>query len=114
MILGHWIKMNAIGNAGNALKKMAELLTNTAVKLIDNNKREEVKIPDIHIDDIVEVRAGESIPTDGIIAQGETSIDESFVTGESRNVHQTQNEELTGGSIDGPVTVQVKLTTQWK
>ena len=63
---------------------MAELLPNTAVKLIDNNQREEVKISDIHIDDIVEVRAGESIPTDGIIVRGETSIDESLVTGESK------------------------------
>ncbi|HDI7646357.1 TPA: copper-translocating P-type ATPase CopB, partial [Staphylococcus aureus] len=93
MLLGHWIEMNAVGNAGNALKKMAELLPNTAVKLIDNNQREEVKISDIHIDDIVEVRAGESIPTDGIIVRGETSIDESLVTGESKKVHKTHNDD---------------------
>lgn len=76
--------MNAVGNAGDALKKMAELLPNSAIKVMDNGQREEVKISDIMTDDIVEVKAGESIPTDGIIVQGQTSIDESLVTGESK------------------------------
>ena len=62
---------------GDALKKMAELLPNSAIKVMDNGQREEVKISDIMTDDIVEVKAGESIPTDGIIVQGQTSIDES-------------------------------------
>lgn len=84
MLLGHWIEMNAVGNAGDALKKMAELLPNSAIKVMDNGQREEVKISDIMTDDIVEVKAGESIPTDGIIVQGQTSIDESLVTGESK------------------------------
>ncbi|WP_446677259.1 P-type ATPase, partial [Staphylococcus saprophyticus] len=79
LLLGQWIERDAVGNAGNALKKLAELLPHTAVKLIDNNQRDEVKISDIHIDEIVEVRAGERIPTDGIIVQGDTSIDESLV-----------------------------------
>src|SRR5699024_10651129 len=85
MLLGHWIEMNAVGNAGNALKKKAELLPNTAVKLIDNNQREEVKISDIH-------------------------IDESLVTGESKKVHKTHNDDVIGGSINGSGTVQVKVT----
>ena len=63
--------------SGDALKKMAELLPNSAIKVMDNGQREEVKISDIMTDDIVEVKAGESIPTDGIIVQGQTSIDES-------------------------------------
>ena len=58
-------------------KEMAELLPNSAIKVMDNGQREEVKISDIMTDDIVEVKAGESIPTDGIIVQGQTSIDES-------------------------------------
>ena len=56
--------------------KWAELLPNSAIKVMDNGQREEV-ISDIMTDDIVEVKAGESIPTDGIIVQGQTSIDES-------------------------------------
>ncbi|WP_301420846.1 heavy metal translocating P-type ATPase [Mammaliicoccus lentus] len=110
MLLGHWIEMNAVGNASNALKKMAELLPNTAIKVIDEDQRQEVKISDIVIDDIVEVKAGESIPTDGVIIQGETSIDESLVTGESKLVSKTYNDEVIGGSINGSGTIQVKVT----
>ena len=110
MLLGHWIEMNAVGNAGDALKKMAELLPNSAIKIMDNGQREEVKISDIMTDDIVEVKAGESIPTDGIIVQGQTSIDESLVTGESKKVQKNQNDNVIGGSINGSGTIQVKVT----
>ena len=110
MLLGHWIEMNAVGNAGDALKKMAELLPNSAIKVMDNGQREEVKISDIMTDDIVEVKAGESIPTDGIIVQGQTSIDESLVTGESKKVPKNQNDNVIGGSINGSGTIQVKVT----
>lgn len=110
MLLGHWIEMNAVGNAGDALKKMAELLPNSAIKVMDNGQREKVKISDIMTDDIVEVKAGESIPTDGIIVQGQTSIDESLVTGESKKVQKNQNDNVIGGSINGSGTIQVKVT----
>lgn len=110
MLLGHWIEMNAVGNAGDALKKMAELLPNSAIKVMNNGQREEVKISDIMTDDIVEVKAGESIPTDGIIVQGQTSIDESLVTGESKKVQKNQNDNVIGGSINGSGTIQVKVT----
>lgn len=110
MLLGHWIEMNAVGNAGDALKKMAELLPNSAIKVMDNGQREEVKISDIMTDDIVEVKAGKSIPTDGIIVQGQTSIDESLVTGESKKVQKNQNDNVIGGSINGSGTIQVKVT----
>ncbi|HEQ3212793.1 TPA: copper-translocating P-type ATPase, partial [Streptococcus pyogenes] len=73
-------------------------------------QREEVKISDIMTDDIVEVKAGESIPTDGIIVQGQTSIDESLVTGESKKVQKNQNDNVIGGSINGSGTIQVKVT----
>ena len=110
MLLGHWIEMNAVGNAGDALKKMAELLPNSAIKVTHDDQREEVKISAIAIDDIVEVKAGESIPSDGIIVQGQTSVDESLVTGESKKVQKAQNDIVIGGSINGSGTIQVKVT----
>ena len=109
MLLGHWIEMNRSEIFGDALKKMAELLPNSAIKVMDNGQREEVKISDIMTDDIVEVKAGESIPTDGIIVQGQTSIDESLVTGESKK-YKNQNDNVIGGSINGSGTIQVKVT----
>lgn len=110
MLLGHWIEMNAVGNAGDALKKMAELLPNSAIKVTNNDQREEVKISDLVIDDIVEVKAGESIPSDGVIIQGQTSVDESLVTGESKKVQKAQNDAVIGGAINGSGTIQVKVT----
>ena len=79
---------------------MAELLPNSAIKVMDNGQREEVKISDIMTDDIVEVKAGESIPTDGIIVQGQTSIDESLVTGESKK-YKNQNDNVIGVLLMG-------------
>lgn len=110
MLLGHWIEMNAIGNAGNALKKMVELLPNKAIRIIDSEQKEEVSISEIEVDDIVEVKAGESIPADGVITQGSTSVDESLVTGESKQVVKNVQDEVIGGSINGSGTVHVKVT----
>ncbi|WP_145395314.1 heavy metal translocating P-type ATPase [Staphylococcus cohnii] len=110
MLLGHWIEMNAVGNAGNALKKMAELLPNKAIRIIDSEQKEEVSISEIEVDDIVEVKAGESIPADGVIIQGSTSVDESLVTGESKQVVKNVQDEVIGGSINGSGTVNVKVT----
>ncbi|EGQ3449830.1 heavy metal translocating P-type ATPase [Staphylococcus pseudintermedius] len=109
MLLGHWVEMNAVGSAGDALKKMAALLPNKVIK-VTNNQREEVKISDIALNDIVEVKAGESIPTDGMIVRGETAIDESLVTGESKKVQKKPNDQVIGGSINGSGTIQVKVT----
>ncbi|ELJ9253789.1 copper-translocating P-type ATPase [Staphylococcus pseudintermedius] len=109
MLLGHWVEMNAVGSAGDALKKMAELLPDKVIK-VTNNQREEVKISDIALNDIVEVKAGESIPTDGMIVRGETAIDESLVTGESKKVQKKPNDQVIGGSINGSGTIQVKVT----
>ncbi|MFW2431637.1 heavy metal translocating P-type ATPase [Staphylococcus cohnii] len=110
MLLGHWIEMNAVGNAGNALKKMAELLPNKAIRVIDSEEKEEVSISEISANDIVEVKAGESIPADGVITQGSTSVDESLVTGESKQVVKNEQDEVIGGSINGSGTVHVKVT----
>lgn len=110
MLLGHWVEMNAIGNAGDTLKKMAELLPNSAFKITDNGQRVEIKISDIIIGDIVEVKAGESFPSDGIIVQGQTFVDESLVTGESKKIQKTPDDYVIGGSINGSRTIQVEVT----
>lgn len=109
MLLGHWVEMNAVGSAGDALKKMTALLPDKVIK-VTNNQREEVKISDIALNDIVEVKAGESIPTDGMIVRGETAIDESLVTGESKKVQKKPNDQVIGGSINESGTIQVKVT----
>lgn len=110
MLLGHWIEMNAVGNASNALQKMAELLPNTATKITQDGQRETVKIADIHVDDVVEVKTGESIPTDGVIIKGDTAVDESLVTGESKQVPKGIDDKVIAGSINGAGSIQIKVT----
>lgn len=110
MLLGHWIEMNAVGNAGDALKKMAELLPNTAVIIDEDGNSREVKLSEVNEGDIVQVKAGDNIPTDGIIVSGRTSVDESLVTGESKNVEKAKGDSVIGGSVNGSGTINVKVT----
>ena len=77
------IEMNAISNAGDALKKMAELLPDT-VKRMTEHGEEEIPLQDVQEGDRLIVRSGDKIPTDGKILKGSTTVDESMVTGESK------------------------------
>lgn len=110
MLLGHWIEMNAVGNAGDALKKMAELLPSTAVVIDESGNPHEVELSEVHVGDIVQVSAGDNIPTDGVIVSGRTSVDESLVTGESRSVEKTIDDDVIGGSVNGSGTITVRVT----
>ncbi len=110
MLLGHWIEMSAVGNAGNALKKMAELLPSTAVVIDESGTPREVELSEVHVGDIIQVSAGDNIPTDGIIVSGRTSVDESLVTGESRSVEKTVDDDVIGGSVNGSGTITVRVT----
>ena len=110
MLLGHWIEMNAISNAGNALQKMAELLPGTASVLDADGNIKEVDLKDVNIGDYVIVKAGENVPTDGIIYEGKTTVNESMVTGESRAVEKEKGDKVIGGSINGQGTITVSVT----
>ena len=109
MLLGHWIEMNAVSNAGNALKKLAELLPDTVTRLTKDGE-EKVSLQEVKVDDLLIVRAGDKMPTDGIIEKGSTTVDESAVTGESRGVAKDVGAKVIGGSVNGNGTIQVKVT----
>ncbi len=110
MLLGHWIEMNAISQAGNALQKMAELLPNSAVLIDAAGQTKEVSLKEVQIGEKVLVRAGEKIPTDGQIILGTTSVNEAMVTGESKEVLKVVNDKVIGGSVNGSGTITVKVT----
>lgn len=110
MLLGHWIEMKAVGNAGDALKKMAELLPSTAVIIDEDGTSREVELSEVNEGDIVQVKAGDNIPTDGVIVSGRTNVDESLVTGESKTVEKTIDDSVIGGSVNGSGTITVKVT----
>ena len=83
MLLGHWLEMRAIGQAGGALAALAELLPEEAERLGDDGTVEAVPVAHLAVGDLVLVRPGGRVPADGTVESGEAEVDESMVTGES-------------------------------
>ncbi|MCD5219508.1 copper/silver-translocating P-type ATPase CopB [Enterococcus faecium] len=110
MLLGHWIEMNAVSNASNALQKLAELLPESVKRLTKDGKEETVSLKEVNEGDSLIVRSGDKMPTDGVILKGETIVDESAVTGESRGIKKQANDKVIGGSINGDGTIEIEVT----
>lgn len=110
MLLGHWIEMNAVSNASNALQKLAELLPDEVTKLHADGHEERLSLQAVHEKDILIVRAGDKMPTDGVILKGQSIVDESAVTGESKGVKKAIGDRVIGGSVNGDGVIQIQVT----
>ncbi|WP_139652759.1 copper-translocating P-type ATPase [Raoultibacter phocaeensis] len=110
MLLGHWIEMRATASAGDALQKMAELLPAKASVRQADGSFEEVDIDQLETGQTVMVKPGEKIPADGVIEQGETTVNESLVTGEARAIAKKADSKVVGGSQNGNGTILVQVT----
>lgn len=112
MLLGHWIEMKSIMGASNALQELARLMPKDAHKITPDNKTVDIPLEELKIGDNVLVKPGEKIPADGKIVKGETSVNESMLTGESKPVLKNIGAKVVGGSIngEGSVTVEVEKT----
>ncbi|MDA5387381.1 copper-translocating P-type ATPase [Loigolactobacillus backii] len=109
MLLGHWIEMNAVMSAGSAVDNLAKLLPSTAHKLV-SGKIQDVAISELVAGDQLQVKAGEKIPADGNLVSGETSVNESMVTGEARQVTKRSQDKVVGGSVNGAGTFEMTVT----
>ncbi|BAZ67463.1 MAG: heavy metal translocating P-type ATPase [Pelatocladus maniniholoensis HA4357-MV3] len=109
MLLGHWIEMASVQGASRALENLAELVPSQAHRFT-NGKVEDVAVSDIQAEDIILIRPGEQVPNDGIVIEGDTNINESFLTGESRPVSKHEGDEVVAGSVNGEGSVKVKVT----
>ncbi|MFN6833362.1 copper/silver-translocating P-type ATPase CopB [Enterococcus hirae] len=110
MLLGHWIEMNAVSNASDALQKLAELLPESVKRLKKDGTEETVSLKEVYEGDRLIVRAGDKMPTDGTIDKGHTIVDESAVTGESKGVKKQVGDSVIGGSINGDGTIEITVT----
>lgn len=110
MLLGHWIEMRSVRQASGALDELAQLMPDTAEKILEDGKTEEIKISELENGDKVLVRPGSSIPADGEIFEGESSVDESMITGESRPVEKEDGDEVIGGTVNKEGSLRVKIT----
>lgn len=108
MLLGHWLEMASVAKAENALDAISKLLPDKAEKLV-NGKPKQVLVSELKVGDLVLIRPGSSIPVDGLIVDGSSSIDEAAITGESKPVSKTINDEVVAGTgnQDGSLTVKV-------
>ncbi|MFH1671649.1 MAG: copper-translocating P-type ATPase [Candidatus Portnoybacteria bacterium] len=112
MLLGHWIEMRSIMGASRALEELAELMPSTAHKAKKDGSFEDVPIEELKVGDKVLVKSGEKIPVDGEVIKGETSVNESMLTGESKPVFKKIKDKVIGASVngDGSIIVLVEKT----
>ena len=107
-LIGKYLEALAKGRASRAIKSLLELGAKTARIIIDGQEVE-VGTSNLDIGDIMVIRPGEKIPTDGVIIEGETTIDESMATGESMPVLKKLNDEVIGGTINQMGSIKVKV-----
>ncbi len=112
MLLGHWIEMRSVMGASRALEELAKLMPSVAHRLLHDGSTEDVAIEDIRVGDRVLVKPGEKLPVDGIIVEGESSVNEAMLTGESLPVKKKLNDQVIGGSIngEGSMVIEIKKT----
>ena len=113
MLLGHWLEMRSISQAQGAVGELAKLLPNTATRLVGtgaNEHGEEVAIDALRDGDIVLVRPGQSVPADGLVVSGESAVNESVLTGESRPVEKMAGTQVIAGTTNGSGSLRVQVT----
>ena len=110
MLLGHWIEMRSVRQASSALDELKELVPNTAEKIVEGDETEEVEVSELEKGDKVLVRPGSSIPADGEVVEGDSSVDESMITGESEPASKSEGDEVIGGTVNQEGALRVKIT----
>ncbi|MBZ0204058.1 MAG: copper-translocating P-type ATPase [Ignavibacteria bacterium] len=112
MLLGHWIEMKSVMGASKALEELAKLMPSDAHRINIDGSITEIPLNELKIADKVLIKPGEKIPADGVVIDGDSSINESMLTGESKPVSKSKGNNVIGGSIngEGSLTIEVKKT----
>jgi Cu2+-exporting ATPase len=109
MVLGHWLEMRSISQAQGAVKELAKLLPDNAVRIV-GDRTETVAVSDLRAGDVVLVRPGAAIPADGIVRDGSSDVNESMITGESRPVRKDPGAKVIAGTVNGSGSLRVDVT----
>ncbi|WP_051602605.1 copper-translocating P-type ATPase [uncultured Maricaulis sp.] len=109
MLLGHWIEMKSVLGAGRALEKLASLMPDEAHLVADDGSVIDVPVSTLKGGEHLLIKPGEKVPADGIIVRGESSLNESMLTGESKPIFKTVDTEVIGGSINGEGSLTIRV-----
>jgi Cu2+-exporting ATPase len=110
MLLGHWLEMKATAQAQGALDALAALLPDSAERVTESGT-EKVPISELRIGDVVLVRPGSRVPSDGTVLEGTADVDESLITGESRAISKAPGADVVGGTIPEGGSLRVRIST---
>jgi len=108
MLVGHWLEMKSVLGASKALQLLVSMMPSEAHR-VKGDSIEEVKLEDLQKDDIILIKPGEKVPADGIIVEGESYLNESMLTGESKPVKKGLENKVIGGSLNGNGSLKVKV-----
>jgi Cu2+-exporting ATPase len=109
MLLGHWLEMRAVSGAQSALKELSKLLPDTA-EVIRGDRTEIISLSEVLESDVVLVKPGGKIPTDGEVIEGTSAVDESLATGESKPVSKTPGSAVIAGTVNGDGSLKITVT----
>jgi len=109
MLLGHWIEMKSIAEASKELELLVQLMPSDA-HMVMPDMVHDVKTDTLKENDIILVKPGEKVAADGIISEGESYLNESMLTGESKPVHKTKGDKVIAGSINGNGSIKVTVS----
>ncbi|MDS0282687.1 heavy metal translocating P-type ATPase [Halomicroarcula sp. S3CR25-11] len=110
MLLGHWIEMRSVRAASGALDELARLMPDTAERVTGSGDTEEVPVSDLEAGDVLLVRPGASVPADGEVVEGNSSVDESMITGESLPVDKEPGAAVVAGTVNQDGSLRVRVT----
>jgi len=109
MLLGHWIEMKSIMGASKALEELAKLMPDIAHKIDDDGNVTDIPVSELKQEAKLLIKPGEKIPADGKIYEGKTSINEAMITGESKPVPKSEDDNVIGGSINGEGSIKIEV-----
>jgi Cu2+-exporting ATPase len=111
MLLGHWLEMRSIASARGALSALAELLPDTAERVVEGGTATEtVPVDHLALGDVVLVRPGARVPADGQVVDGAADVDESLITGESRPLPKEPGATVVAGTVAAGGSLRVRVT----
>jgi Cu+-exporting ATPase len=108
-LTGRYVEASAKGRASQAIRKLLELGAKTARILVEGSERE-VPIDEVQVGDVMVIRPGEKIPTDGVVVEGESAVDEAIATGESMPVNKRPGDEVIGATVNQDGLLKVRAT----